>query len=67
MVKSDYEEEVKKFLSDALAAWVPFFVKVLDIPLLQSGEQFFQGLVSLKIQVIRVSHFLCGPNRHSAY
>jgi len=56
MMKSDYEQDVRSFLSDALAAWVPFFVRVVDIPLLQSPEQQFQGLVTLKIQVIRVSH-----------
>ncbi|RPB19571.1 ARM repeat-containing protein [Terfezia boudieri ATCC MYA-4762] len=53
MMKSDYEQDVRSFLSDALAAWVPFFVQVVDIPLLQSPEQQFQGLVTLKIQVIR--------------
>ncbi|KAI5806722.1 armadillo-type protein [Peziza echinospora] len=53
MVKSDYEHDVKTFLSDALAAWVPFFVKVLEMQLLQADEQTFQGLVTLKIQIIR--------------
>ena len=55
MVKSDYEHDVKTFLSDALAAWVPFFVKVLELQLLQADEQTFQGLVTLKIQIIRVN------------
>ena len=54
MMKSDYEHDVRTFLSEALAAWVPFFVKIVDIPLLQTDEEHFQGLVTLKIQVIRV-------------
>ncbi|KAF8461363.1 armadillo-type protein [Kalaharituber pfeilii] len=53
MVKSDYEQEVKNFLSEALTAWVPYFVEVLDLPLLQANEQLFQGIVTLKIQVVR--------------
>lgn len=63
MMKSDYEHDVRSFLSDALAAWVPFFVKVVDIPLLQTTEQLFQGLVTLKIQVIRVSFTLTRKKR----
>lgn len=62
MVKSDYEHDVRAFLSDALAVWVPFFVEILDVPLLQANEQLLQGLVTLKIQVIRVRLYCCNTH-----
>lgn len=56
MVKADYGDDVKTFLTTALAAWVPFFVAKLDEQIHETiNEQDYQGLITLKIQIIRVS------------
>ncbi|KAL7271073.1 hypothetical protein RUND412_006190 [Rhizina undulata] len=53
MVKEDHAGPVNEFAKQALELWVPFFAEVLEKPLPPGNDETLQGLVTLKIQVIR--------------
>lgn len=55
MVKVDHKEAVTGFAQESLDIWVPFFLSVLDKTLPERADESFNGCVTLKVQVLRVT------------
>jgi importin-9 len=66
MLLEEYKGQVKAFADEALAQWIPFFIKVVESPLPVAptaaemdqrtpAAEAYRGLVVFKIQVVKVS------------
>lgn len=54
MMRGSHGKDVSAFAREALNLWAPFMAGVLEAPLPSTMEESSRGLVTLKIQVIRV-------------
>lgn len=69
MIMEDHKAEVKAFTEEVLSQWTPFFIGVMKTKLPEPpseqeqhddtpSAEAYKGLVSLKLQVVKVSTFL---------
>jgi hypothetical protein len=54
MMRGNHAEDINTFAQEALNLWAPFMASVLEAQLPPIMEETSKGLVTLKIQVIRV-------------
>jgi len=65
MVLESHRKEIEAFATDALAAWIPFFLKIMQTKMPQppsedeesqksTAAETYRGLIALKIQVVKV-------------
>ncbi|KAF2089211.1 ARM repeat-containing protein [Saccharata proteae CBS 121410] len=62
MIMEDHKDEVKRFASETLAVWLPFFIEVLKSKLppapaaldQTATAETYRGIVALKLQVVKV-------------
>lgn len=54
MMKGDHENEVTQFASTAVHLWINFAAFVIEAPLFAEGNDATKGLLTLKIQILRV-------------
>jgi hypothetical protein len=57
MMRGNHGDDIETFAQEAWNLWVSFMIGVLEAPLISTTDQPSKGLVTLKIQVIRV----CDP------
>jgi hypothetical protein len=54
MMKGSYLSEINAFAQEAFNLWVPFVTRIIEMPLPPSTDESTKGLVTLKIQAVRV-------------
>lgn len=61
MILEDHKSAVKGFAEQAVDAWMPLFGDIMStkLPAEEGNEQQYNGLVALKVQVIKVGCYCC--------
>jgi hypothetical protein len=54
MMRGNHGGDIETFAQEAWSLWAPFMIGVLEASMVGASEEVSKGLVTLKIQAIRV-------------